>query len=111
MDDIADGVVVAMGSPAGLNEDFNVSASRELTVAEIARLVWAACGEDPDAFALEHLPSFTVDVPRRWPSVEKARTLLGWEARIAVEDGLAATVAWLREREAPAHAPAGSGAK
>ncbi|MGA2164228.1 MAG: NAD-dependent epimerase/dehydratase family protein [Solirubrobacteraceae bacterium] len=103
VDDIADGVVVAMDSPAGLNEDFNISASRELSVAEIARIVWEACGEDPSAFALEHLPSFTVDVRRRWPSVEKARTLLGWEARIGVEEGVAATVGWLREREATAN--------
>ncbi|HXA55368.1 MAG TPA: NAD(P)-dependent oxidoreductase [Solirubrobacteraceae bacterium] len=98
VDDIADGIVVAMGSPAGLNEDFNISASRELTVAEIARIVWEACGEEPEAFALEHLPSFTVDVRRRWPSVEKARELLGWEARIGVERGIAATVAWLRSQ-------------
>jgi UDP-glucose 4-epimerase len=99
VDDIADGIVTAMGSPAGLNEDFNISASRELTVAEIARIVWETCGEDPEAFALEHLPSFTVDVQRRWPSVEKARTLLGWETRIDVEEGIAATVRWLRDRE------------
>jgi UDP-glucose 4-epimerase len=102
VDDIADGIVTAMGAEAGLNEDFNISASRELTVAEIARIVWEACGEDPDTFALEHLPSFTVDVQRRWPSVEKARTLLGWEARIGVEEGIAATVQWLRERDAVA---------
>ena len=104
VDDIADGVVTAMSSPAGLNEDFNISASRELTVAEIARIVWEACGEDPDAFALKHLPTFAVDVQRRWPSVEKARELLGWQARIEVEDGIAATVRWLRERGAPAEA-------
>ena len=30
VDDIADGVVTAMASPAGVNEDFNISASREL---------------------------------------------------------------------------------
>jgi nucleoside-diphosphate-sugar epimerase len=96
VDDIADGIVTAMASPAGLNEDFNISASRELTVKEIAELVWIACDRDREAFALEHLPSFKVDVVRRWPSVEKARTLLGWEARIALEDGLAATVEWLR---------------
>jgi UDP-glucose 4-epimerase len=102
VDDIADGIVTAMGSPAGLNEDFNISAARELTVAEIARIVWETCGEDPEAFALEHLPSFTVDVQRRWPSVEKARKLLGWEARIDVEEGIAATVRWLREREGAA---------
>jgi nucleoside-diphosphate-sugar epimerase len=100
VEDIADGVVTAMSSPAALNEDFNISASRELTVAEIARIVWEACGEDPQEFALEHLSTFPVDVQRRWPSVEKARELLGWEARIDVEDGIAATVQWLRGREA-----------
>jgi UDP-glucose 4-epimerase len=109
IDDIADGVVAAMSSPAGLNEDFNISAARELTVAEIARIVWETCGEDPDAFELEHLPTFTVDVQRRWPSVEKAKRLLGWEARIEVEDGIAATVRWLRERGASAEPAIASG--
>ena len=105
VDDIAEGIVTAMSSPAGENQDFNISADRELTVAEIARIVWDACGEDPQAFELEHLPSFTVDVQRRWPSVEKARRLLGWEARIDVHDGIAATVQWLRrQRDAPVSA-------
>ncbi len=99
VDDIADGVVTAMGSPAALNEDFNISAAQEQTVAEIARIVWEACGEDPEEFELEHLPSFTVDVVRRWPSVQKAKELLGWEAKIGVREGIAATVRWLRERE------------
>jgi UDP-glucose 4-epimerase len=104
VEDIADGVVTAMSSPAGLNEDFNISASRELTIAEIARVIWEACGEDPEAFALEHLPTFAVDVQRRWPSVEKARRLLGWQARIELEDGIASTVRWLRERDEAAAA-------
>jgi UDP-glucose 4-epimerase len=105
VDDIADGVVTAMSSQAGLNEDFNISASRELTVAQIARIVWETCGEDPEAFELEHLPTFAVDVQRRWPSVEKARKLLGWQARIEVEDGIAATVRWLRGRRAATPTP------
>ena len=96
VDDIADGVVAAMSSPAGLNEDFNISASRELTVAEIARIVWETCGEDPESFELKHMPTFAVDVQRRWPSVEKAKKLLGWKAQIEVEEGIAATVDWLR---------------
>ena len=99
VDDIADGIVTAMGHPAGANEDFNVSASRELTVAEIARIVWEACGREPEELELERLPSFEVDVQRRWPAVEKARRLLGWEARIDVPEGIAATVDWLREQE------------
>jgi nucleoside-diphosphate-sugar epimerase len=99
VDDIADGIVTAMASPAAENEDFNISAAEELTVAEIARIVWEACGNDPAAFELEHLPPFEVDVQRRWPSVEKARRVLGWEARIGVDKGIGQTVAWLRERD------------
>jgi UDP-glucose 4-epimerase len=97
IDDIADGVVTAMAHPAGENEDFNISAAEELTVAEIARIVWEECGQPPEEFELTHLPTFRVDVPRRWPSVEKARTLLGWEARIGVREGIAETVEWLRD--------------
>ncbi len=102
VDDIADGIVTAMASPAGENEDFNISASEERTVAEIARLIWAACGKDPERFELTHVPSFEVDVQRRWPSVEKARERLGWEARIDLRNGLADTVTWLREQEVSA---------
>lgn len=97
VDDIADGIVTAMGHPAGLHEDFNISAADEMTVAEIAAVIWEACGKDPAALRFEHLPSFPVDVVRRWPSVEKAQQLLGWQARIGVREGVAQTVAWLRQ--------------
>lgn len=100
IDDIAEGIVAAMAHPAGENEDFNISASDERTVAEIARVVWEECGEPSDAFELEHVPSFQVDVQRRWPSVEKARRLLGFEARIGLHEGIRGTVEWLREQEA-----------
>jgi nucleoside-diphosphate-sugar epimerase len=96
VDDIADGIVCAMTAAAGENEDFNISASEELSVAEIAELIWEACGRPLDSFALAHLPSFEVDVQRRWPSVEKARRLLGWEAQIGLREGIAETVEWLR---------------
>jgi UDP-glucose 4-epimerase len=99
VDDIADGIVTAMGSPAGENEDFNISSSSELSVADLAALIWEACGEDPAELELAHLPSFEVDVQRRWPSVEKARERLGWEAQIDLRRGLAETVAWLKSEQ------------
>ncbi|HSC04596.1 MAG TPA: NAD-dependent epimerase/dehydratase family protein [Solirubrobacteraceae bacterium] len=97
VDDIADGIVTAMAASEGENEDFNVSASQELSVAELARIIWEACGNEPGEFELRHLPSFEVDVQRRWPSVGKARRMLGWEARIDLHDGIAQTVEWLRD--------------
>jgi nucleoside-diphosphate-sugar epimerase len=92
VDDIAEGIVTAMAAPAAENEDFNISASQELTVAEIARLIWESCGNDPAALSFRHLRSFEVDVQRRWPSVEKARAALGWQARVELHEGIAQTV-------------------
>ena len=99
VDDIADGIVTATAHAAGLNEDFNISASEELTMAEIAAICWEAAGNDPDELEFEHLESFAVDVQRRWPSVEKAKRLLDWEARIDVRDGIARTAVWLKQQE------------
>ena len=96
IDDIADGLVTAMEAAAAEGEDFNISASQEQTVAQIATLIWEVCGEDPAELRFEHLPSFDVDVRRRWPSVEKASRLLGWEAKIDLRDGLRQTADWLR---------------
>jgi UDP-glucose 4-epimerase len=97
VDDIANGIVTAMASPAGENEDFNISASEERTVTQIAQLIWEACGNNPATLEFEHLPSFEVDVQRRWPSVQKAHDLLDWKAQIDLHDGITDTVAWLRE--------------
>ncbi len=98
VDDIAHGIVTALGHAEAENEDFNISASDERSIAEIARIIWEACGRDPSEFELRHLPSFEVDVQRRWPSVEKARRLLGWEAGIDLREGIAGTVEWLSPR-------------
>jgi nucleoside-diphosphate-sugar epimerase len=96
VDDIADGIVTALRHPAALNEDFNISAGEELTIAQAAELIWEVCGMPVEEFELEHLPTYRVDVQRRWPSVEKARRLLGWEAKVDLRDGVARTAEWLR---------------
>ena len=98
IDDIADGIFTALSHEAALQEDFNISANEELTVKEIAAITWEACGNDAADFELEHLPSFEVDVQRRWPSTEKARRLLGWQAQIGAREGIAQTVEWFRNR-------------
>jgi nucleoside-diphosphate-sugar epimerase len=66
-DDIADGIATALVHEAALGADFNISANEELSVKEIAAIVWEACGNDPAELELEHLPTFEVDVQRRWP--------------------------------------------
>lgn len=96
VDDIADGIVTAMSSPDGQAQDFNIASPDELTVEEIARTVWELCGLAPKDFAIDSQPAYEFDVVRRYPSVEKARDILGWSAQIELRDGLAQTISWLR---------------
>ena len=98
VDDVADKIVTATAHRATLNEDFNILAADELTVAAIARICWEAPGNDPADFELEHLPSFAVDVQRRWPSVDKAERLLGWRARIGMHEGITSAAKWVASR-------------
>jgi UDP-glucose 4-epimerase len=109
-DDIAAGIVLALGSTEALQEDFNLGAARELSSRELARLVWESCGADPTALVLERQSPHGESTEREhvtersFPAVEKARELLGWEAQTDLEEGLAATVQALRERRASAQA-------
>ncbi len=88
VEDLADGVIAALRSPAAVNEDFNLAASAELTLQELAARVWRACGHDSPPPELRRLPATPGEPQRSWPSVEKARELLGWEAQIGLEEGL-----------------------
>jgi nucleoside-diphosphate-sugar epimerase len=98
VDDLADGIVAALSSPAAANEDFNLAATRELTLAQIAQIAWKAGAECTDASgarsakgpSLKSLPAREADLPRSCPSVAKAHELLGWEARIDATEGITA---------------------
>jgi nucleoside-diphosphate-sugar epimerase len=96
IDDTADGIITAMASPAGLNEDFNITDSEEVTIAELARRVWIATGEPADEFEIEPLEQpYRVDVQRRILSGDKARQVLGWEPTVSLDDGLGRTAQWM----------------
>jgi UDP-glucose 4-epimerase len=98
VDDIAGAIVVALDSPAALNEDFNLSSSGEQTIAEIAQVVWRACDGDAGELELELRAGGARGPERSWPATDKARELLGWQPQIGLEDGVAATARSLRER-------------
>ncbi len=97
VDDAADGIVAAMAAPEGLDEDFNIAGGREVSVSELASLVWEAVGNDPDALELAPAAPFASDVERSAPSVDKARERLGWTAPTPLEEGIVRTVDWLRD--------------
>jgi UDP-glucose 4-epimerase len=103
VEDVAQAIVTALASPTAVNEDFNIAAAEELSVAQAAGVIWRACGEPVDDLSFEPAAGDCAEVQRSLPSVEKAHELLGWQARTAFADGAAAVVASLRERVAADH--------
>ena len=72
----------------------NVGNPAELTVRALAERVLDLT-ESGAGLAYEPLP---VDDPKvRQPDITLARTRLGWEPRVALDDGLAETIAYFRE--------------
>jgi len=95
--DIAWGIVVAMESPRATGEDFNLGYPYEVTILQLASILWALCKRD-EPFQVKSGPTYSTDVRRRAVDISKAHSLLSWEPVIQLADGLRQYVAWLRGR-------------
>ncbi|MBA3511180.1 UDP-glucuronic acid decarboxylase family protein [Sphingomonas sp.] len=102
VDDLIDGLIALMQSPNDVTGPINLGNPVEFTIAELAQQVIAITGSDSD---LVHAKLPADDPRQRKPDITKARTLLGWQARTPLEDGLRHTIAYFRELAAAA-APA-----
>jgi UDP-glucose 4-epimerase len=92
--DLARGIRLCVENEEALNEDFNLSSPQSTTVLELARLVWEKIRpEEPFRHVCD--PPFKYDVPRRVPSVEKARRVLGFEATTSLSDALDEIIPWV----------------
>ena len=77
-----------------VHDPVNIGNPRELTVAEIARLVLKLTGSQ-SAIVQKPLP---VDDPKvRRPDIRRAKALLDWEPAIALGDGLKQTIEYFRK--------------
>jgi len=94
--DLVDGIVRAQFRDGTTGEVFNLGNPDEHTVREYAEIINRMCGGRSE---IVNRPFLSADDPqRRRPDITKARTQLGWEPRIGLEEGLAKTIAWFRER-------------
>lgn len=94
-DDLAAGIIAALTSPAAAQEDFNLAARHEVTLGELAEMVWTSCGRGTPS-----LPPLGRgrEPRRRHPSVAKAGRLLGWSAQTDLAAGIENTIARARRR-------------
>ncbi|HEX7085517.1 MAG TPA: UDP-glucuronic acid decarboxylase family protein [Vicinamibacterales bacterium] len=91
--DLVDGVLRLMHS--NVNEPVNIGNPREMTIAEIARTIIGMTGSRS---RIVHRPLPEDDPKVRQPDITKARTLLGWEPKVSLEEGLQTTIAYFREK-------------
>jgi dTDP-glucose 4,6-dehydratase len=91
--DLVEGILRLMASDVA--EPVNIGNPHEMTIRELAEGIIAFTGSK-SRIVQRPLP---VDDPRvRQPDITKARTLLGWEPKVALQDGLARTLVYFRKK-------------
>lgn len=96
IDDIVDGVVRAIERKEAIGHAFNIGNPRStLTIYNLARVIIMLAGSNSK---IRFVKWNFADVELRIPDISKAKTLLGFEPKVDLEDGLLRTIAWYRER-------------
>ncbi|MGE6781536.1 UDP-glucuronic acid decarboxylase family protein [Ensifer adhaerens] len=94
VDDLIDGMVRLMESPAEVTGPVNIGNPGEFSMIELADLVLRLVG-GPSKLVFLPLPQD--DPKQRRPDITLATKTLGWEPKVTLEDGLKPTVAYFKE--------------
>jgi dTDP-glucose 4,6-dehydratase len=87
--DLVDGIIRLMLSDQ--NDPINIGNPREMTIKEIAETIIRMTGSTS---RLIYKPLPTDDPKQRRPDITRARTPLGWEPKVQLEEGLKKTIAY-----------------
>ena len=91
--DLVEGIIKLMHAP--VNDPVNIGNPQELTIEEIARRIIEMTGSK-SKIIYQPLPE---DDPKvRKPDITRARTLLGWEPTVSLEEGLGKTIDYFRQK-------------
>jgi len=89
--DLVDGIWRLMHAPA--HDPVNIGNPHEMTLLELAKRIIRLTAS---ASSIVFMP-LPIDDPRvRQPDITRAQTLLGWEPRVDVDEGLRKTIDWFR---------------
>jgi dTDP-glucose 4,6-dehydratase len=91
--DLVDGILRLLESDQ--NEPVNIGNPHELTIKQIAETIIRMTGSTSQ---LVYRPLPEDDPKVRRPDITRARTLLGWEPKVALEDGLTKTIEYFRKK-------------
>jgi UDP-glucose 4-epimerase len=94
--DMVAGVLACLEHPSAVGQAFNIGNPRgAVTVFDLAQRIKRLSGASGD---IVFQPLHYADVELRIPNVEKARTVLGWEPHVELDEGLEKTIAWYRAK-------------
>jgi UDP-glucuronate decarboxylase len=93
--DLVEGLILMMNNPNGFLGPVNVGNPVEFTIKELAGTVLKLIPESRSRIV--HAPLPEDDPKQRQPSIELARSMLGWEPVVALEDGLTVTIDYFRK--------------
>jgi UDP-glucuronate decarboxylase len=91
VDDLIDGFIRLMDSPDGVTGPINLGNPVEFTIRQLAEQVIALTGSKSK---MEFCPLPADDPKQRQPDISRARSALGWEPKVPLEDGLKKTIAY-----------------
>jgi len=96
VDDMVEAALLCLERPEAVGHSFNVGNPRSaVNVYDLAQRVKRLTG-CPGEIVFQ--PLHYADVELRVPNVEKAREILGFEAQVELDEGLARTIAWYKAR-------------
>ena len=91
--DLVRGILALMASSE--NEPVNIGNPHEMSIADMANLIIRMTGSK-SRVVFKPLP---VDDPQvRRPDITRARTLLNWEPKVGLEEGLTSTIEYFRQK-------------
>ncbi len=91
--DLVDGLIRLMLSKE--NDPVNIGNPHEMTIEEIATTIVRMTGSRSK---IVYRPLPTDDPKVRQPDITRARTLLGWEPKVRLEEGLTKTIEYFRKK-------------
>ena len=94
VDDLIEGLVRLMNTD-GLNQPVNLGNPGEFTIKQLGEEVMRICGSNS---GFNYLPLPQDDPRQRKPDITTAKTVLGWNPRIPLKEGLEKTVQYFRDR-------------
>lgn len=94
VDDMVDALMLALERPEAIGESFNVGNARAVTT--IFGLAEAVCRVLGSRSEIVFKPPLSADIELRIPETRKAAELLGFKAKIDLEEGIRRTADWYR---------------